>query len=226
MAQEKVWDKEYQRKKLVTGGDEPQGVFVKYIKQLKKSGVKTSNLRALDLGSGTGRNSNYLATLGNTVTGIEISTNAIRIAQERATKMNLKVEYIKESIGNKFPFNDNVFDLVIDITSSNSLNESERLVYLNEIQRVLKSGGYFFVRALLKDGDKNAQNLLKISPGKEKDTYYMEELDLTERVFSRSDFEELYGKYFKIDKLTKTSSYAKVEGKIYKRNYLIAYLKS
>ena len=61
--------------------------------------------------------------------------------------------------------------MILDITSSNSLNAKEREIYLSEVNRVLKKNGHFFVRALCKDGDKNAQSLLKKSPGKDYDTY-------------------------------------------------------
>jgi len=59
----------------------------------------------------------------------------------------------------------------------------------------LKTGGYFFVRALCKDGNKNVKNLLKLSPGREYDTYVLKEIGLTERVFSREDFVKMYGNF-------------------------------
>jgi SAM-dependent methyltransferase len=224
MVQDKNWDKEYSEKRLITGSDKPQAVFLKYLRQLKKSGVDTHKLSVLDLGSGAGRNSNYLASLGCAVTGMEISGNAISIAQKRAQEMGIKVEYIKHSIGAPYPFTDSSFDLIIDVTSSNSLSESERDVYLKEVRRVLKSDGHFFIRALLKDGDKNAKKLLDKFPGPEKDTYKLPEIGITERVFSERDFVELYGSVLKIEKVIKTSSYANVGGVSYKRNYLIGYM--
>ena len=97
--------------------------------------------------------------------------------------------------------------------------------YLNEVRRVLKIGGHFFVRALCKDGDKNAKNLLRQSPGTEYDTYINKDMDLIERVFSRQDFVNLYSKYFEIQKLIKKTNYAQFKGQSYKRNYWLAYMK-
>ena len=109
--------------------------------------------------------------------------------------------------------------------SSNSLNESEREIYLAEVNRVLKNGGHFFVRALCKDGDSNAKNLLKLSPGPEYDTYIIKDMNLVERVFSKADFTKDYSKYFKIQELIKKTNYAQFKGRSYKRNYWLAYMK-
>jgi len=87
-----------------------------------------------------------------------------------------------------------------------------------------QAGGYFFVRALAKDGNKNVKNLLKASPGKEYNTYIIKEIGLTERVFSREDFTKMYSQYFKILRLEKKTSYTTLNNRIYKRNYWLAYL--
>ncbi|KKR21321.1 MAG: hypothetical protein UT48_C0010G0069 [Parcubacteria group bacterium GW2011_GWE2_39_37] len=225
MAQQLIWEKEYQNPQLVTGGEEPLKDVRNFLKFLRKKGSERNNLKILDLGSGSGKNANYLAELGNEVVGLEISKTAIKIASENATARGVGVRYINQSIGDEYPFPDNDFDLAIDVTSSNSLNEEERNIYLAETKRVLKPGAYFFVRALCLDGDKNAKNLLKMFPGKEKDTYLIKEMGLIERVFSEKDFRDLYSDYFEIIALDKKSSYAKFGNQSYKRNYWLAYLR-
>jgi len=259
--QKSIWEKEYRKPKLVTGHDKPQAFFLKLIKYLKKENIlggsvllgspKFSGLKVLDLGSGTGRNSNYLAQNGARVVGMEISDTAIALAQKRSKHLELDVKYLKQSIGLEYPFGDDEFDLVIDITSSNSLSEKEREIYLTEVSRVLKKsfvkikissegnpkalksssnsktcvlgkGGIFIVRALCKEGDKNAKFLLKNNSGGEKDTYVMPETGLVERVFSEENFREIYSGYFNILKLEKTESYSKIGSKIYKRRFWLA----
>ncbi|MBU1557837.1 class I SAM-dependent methyltransferase [Patescibacteria group bacterium] len=221
--QENIWEKEYKKPKLVTGHDKPQAFFVKFIKYLRKEkNIKSKGLNVLDLGSGTGRNTIYLAQNGAQVVGMEISDTAITLAQKRTRHLELDIKYLKQSIGSTYPFGDNEFDLIIDVTSSNSLDEKEREVYLDEVHRVLKKDGIFFVRALCKDGDKNAKFLLKNNPGEEKDTYIMPGTELQERVFSEEDFRETYSKYFNILKLEKTESYSKVGGRVYKRRFWLA----
>ncbi len=223
--QYEAWENEYKKLSLVTGKPEPQKDLLRFIKYLKKDLKKNvSGLNILDLGSGTGRNTNYLQKMGNNCVGIEISDTAISIANERAKTESLSTTFIKQSMGEKYPFEKNKFDIIIDFISSNSLNENERNTYLNEVGRVLKNDGYFFVKALCKDGDKNAAQLLQKSPGTEKDTYLIRELNLTERIFSKEYFIALYGKFFKIIKLEKKTSYTRFNNRSYKRNFWIAYL--
>jgi len=227
MAQAQTWENEYRRSQLVTKKAEPQNDVLRFFKYLKKEAkVGLDSLRILDLGCGTGRNSNYLANLGNSVVGIDISKTAIALAKSRSREMKTdrNASYIVGDIGLCYPFLDEYFDLILDVTSSNSLNDKERSGYIKEVYRVLKKDGYLFVRGLRKDGDKNAKNLLKLHPGLEHDTYIIEGLNLVERVFSEKDFREFYGQRFKIEKLLKKSGYAKFQGQNYKRNYWLAYL--
>jgi ubiquinone/menaquinone biosynthesis C-methylase UbiE len=225
--QEHIWEKEYRNPRLITKESEPQAAVLDFLKFLKKKEkITLEGLRVLDLGCGTGRNSNYIANLGNSAVGIDISETALKLARERAAELHLNsVSYIKQSIGSAFSFPDSSFDIALDVTSSNSLNEAERTVYLQETARVLKSGGYLFVRALCKDGDKNAKELLKRNPGPEKDTYIMPEFGLIERIFSKEDFIAAYFPFFEILELEKIAHYSKFDGRIFKRNYWLAYLK-
>lgn len=226
MPQKISWEKEYNKPVLVSKDERPQNFLVQFLKYLKKSKkLEINNLDILDLGCGTGRNSNYLAGRGNVVVGLDIAANALKLGEDRARKMNLdSVKYLCRSIGNVLPFTDEKFDLILDITSSNSLNNSEREVYLKECHRVLKKTGFIILRTLCKDGDQNVKKLLEISPGKEKDTYFLKELGLTERVFSEKDLKDLYGPYFNFDKLVKDFGYPKVNGQVYKRKYWLAIL--
>lgn len=220
-----IWDREYRNPKLVTKKDEPQNDTLRFFKFLKKERkYKMENRNVLDLGCGTGRNSNYLAELGNNVIGIEISKTAIDLAKNRAKELGVNVDYKLGDIGVNYDIPSDSIDVILDVTSSNSLNEKGREIYLSEMNRVLKSGGYIFIRALCKDGNKNVKNLLKSSPGKEYDTYVIKEIGLTERVFSREDFIKTYSKYFKILHLEKKTSYTTFDGRIYKRDYWLAYL--
>jgi len=226
MPQYKVWENEYKNPSFVTKKADPQSDVFRFFKFIrKKNKINLENLKILDLGCGTGRNSNYLANLGNEVFGIEISDTALDIAKKRAKEEDLSVTYMKQSFGESYPFEDNYFDLVLDIMSSNSLNERERDNYLKETHRTLKNNGLFFVKALCKDGDKNAKYLLKNFPGEERDTYIMKGVGLQERVFSRDEFVKVYSNFFKIIKVYTKINYNRINGIIYKRTYILAYLK-
>ncbi|MEY3783864.1 MAG: hypothetical protein RLZZ230_186 [Candidatus Parcubacteria bacterium] len=226
MSQNSEWDQEYNKNLLVTGSSEPQNDFKRFYKYLKKvGGVETDNLRVLDLGSGTGKNSIFLAERGAKAIGLEISKTAINIARERAEEMGVEVLFIEKNFGDKLLFKDNSFDLVLDIMSSNSLTEPERALYLKEVFRTLSPGGYFFVRLLALDGDKHAETLLKTHPGKEPGTYRLPDVGITERVLTKTELTNYYAPFFEILKLEKKSGYAHVNGRIFKRQYWIGYLK-
>lgn len=227
MAQKAEWEKEYDERRLMTMGAEPQADVLRFLRYLRKEkGFDLKGAHVLDLGCGTGRNANYLAGLGAKVYGVELAANALRVARQRAEEVGLHVEYRQGSIGEAWPENDASIDVLLDVTSSNSLNESERKIYLHEARRVLRPGGYFFVRALCKDGDKNAKELIRTCPGAELDTYVLKGVGVTERVFSEADFRNTYSPFFSIERLEKRSGYQRFAGQSYKRNYWLAYLRS
>jgi len=250
--QKDIWEKEYKNPKLVTGWNEPQTSVKDFLRWLRResggkrgqeNGLPLENLRVLDLGCGNGKNANYIASLdsGNHVVGVDISETALEQAREARDKLVAEgklekdqVEYIHANIGEPLKFsassNDKkcisesaFFDLALDVTSSNSLSENERAIYLAEVHRLLKPGGWFFIRALCKDGDRNAQSLLKLHPGTEKDTYIMPEMGLVERVFSKQDFIDMYAPFFKIVHLEKETHYSQFAGQSYKRNFWVGY---
>jgi len=234
MAQEEIWDREYKKSKLLTKDNKPQADVTRFVKFLKKVGrVRLSQLSpllqesiVLDLGSGMGRNSFYFAEMGANVVGLEISQTAINIAKQNMSKSLFDIKYIKQSIGEVFPVEDKSIDIVLDVTSSNSLNEKEREVYLSETHRVLTKDGYFFVKALCLEGDENAKYLLKNNKGLEKDTYIMPDLGVTERVWTKENFIDTYEKYFRILNIEKKTSYSRMNNRVYKRNFWIVYMKN
>ncbi|MEI8361003.1 MAG: class I SAM-dependent methyltransferase [bacterium] len=223
--QQKTWEKEYSNPQLVTGtSNEPIADVERFVKWYKKKVAKPLGLAVLDLGSGNGKNGNYLARLGAQIEGIDIARNAVDVANKIAKESELSATYRQGSIGDNLPFSDGSFDMAIDATASNSLTETERAKYLTETARCLKPGGHFFVRVLTKDGDKNAKNLLKLFPGKEHDTYIMPGVGLIERVWTEADFREYYKEFFNIIFLEKREHYTRFAGQKYKRHFLIAYL--
>jgi SAM-dependent methyltransferase len=225
MPQADVWEKEYRNPKFLSNSDEPQLDFKHFIKWLRKNQhVDLDGLRVLDLGSGTGKNSLFLAERGSDVVGIELSKTAVQMAKKRAEERELDVHFQTGDIGTTIPYEDASFDLILDVVSSNSLNEAERRVYLKEMKRLLMPDGHVFVKALCKDGDKHASNLIEKFPGKEKDTYVMPGTGITERVWSQEDIESLYGEQFKILHLERKHSYTIVDGKPFKRFFWLMYL--
>src|ERR1035437_1172023 len=140
MTQENIWEREYRTRKLVTLGEKPGADLMDFLRFLQREQkIALENLTVLDLGSGTGKNSQHLAELDAIVTGYEISDTALKLARERAVSENLAIAYEKRNIGTTYPLADSSVDLILDVTSSNSLDEAGRTKYLLESSRRLKT---------------------------------------------------------------------------------------
>ena len=136
------------------------------------------------------------------VTGIDGSLTAINKGKERLEIENLNANLVVGDIID-LPFDDQVFDGVIDVEclySNNSVN-TERI--LKGIKRVLKPGGLFYSRTF-SEKMVTGQNPEKIS--------LYEYKSVTEgpqaghgfmRLINRGGIYNLYGKYFNIISLDK-----------------------
>lgn len=219
------WENEYKNPTFLTKEMEPQADTVRFFTFLKKEEkFDCVGKELIDLGCGTGRNSLYAFELGAVAHGIDISKTAIAHGLEYLKQRDVEIDLRVGSIGETLPYNDNFFDIALDVTSSNSLTEAERKVYFEEMYRVLKPGGYVYVKALCKDGDTNAKELLRRFPGSEIDTYILPEQKITERVWTRKDITDFYSRKFKILHLEMKESYTTMGDRRYKRHFWIMYL--
>ena len=115
-----------------------------------KAGITSGH--ALEVGPGPG----YLGlewlkkTDGATLTGLDISPDMLEICRRNAREYGVteRATYV-ESKGQSMPFEDNQFDAVF---TNGSLHEWENPVeVMNEIARVLKPGGRYFISDLRRD---------------------------------------------------------------------------
>jgi len=129
--------------------------------QIIKAGINQGS--ALEIGPGPG----YLGlewlkkTEGTRLAGLEISSNMIEVAEKNAREYNLeaRVEYI-EGDAQKMPLDDNLFDSVF---ANGSLHEwSNPKKIFNEIYRVLKPGGLYFISDLRRDTNPFIKWFMKI----------------------------------------------------------------
>lgn len=219
------WEREYINPTFISKNSKPQEDFLKFLKWVKKNKVRElDEVNILDAGCGTGRNAYYLAKKYDArVEAFDFAKSAISFAEENF--FHPHVNFSVHNMTDKLPYADANFDIALDIMASFSLSEDERENYLKEISRVLKPGGLVYVRTLAKEGDKNAQFLIKNNPGKGVDTYIHPTLGSEERVFSGQDFKEVYGKYFEILFMERKSGYQKFDGQPFKRQYWNVYLK-
>jgi len=107
---------------------------------------------ALEIGPGPG----YLGlewlknTQATTLKGLDISAEMIALAQRNAADYQVsdRVEYVKSS-GAKLPFENELFDAVFTASSLHEWSQPKQT--FNEIWRVLKQGGRFFISDFRRD---------------------------------------------------------------------------
>lgn len=117
--------------------DEPTEMIVRGF----KNGVIKPGDKVLDIGSGFGRNSNWLAQKGAIVTAININKEEIAEAREKANKMGVNVKYLYAD-ATSLPFPDKSFDVLIDGGCTHMIpsGEGQKKAEL-EASRVLKPKG-------------------------------------------------------------------------------------
>jgi len=119
-----------------------------------------SQVKLLEVGSGTGANLWFMAREGFTVYGIEGSQAAVDLCNSR---LNEEVFGWKGSVQSgdivALPFPDNSFDAVLDIEAcyANSFDDAKNIYA--EMVRVLKPGGKFYSRCFAKgsSGDETGE---------------------------------------------------------------------
>ncbi len=102
-------------------------------------------MKMLDIGIGGGRTTQYFGTLTAEYIGIDYSTEMIAACQQRFApspqSMSLKVVDARDMS----QFDDNYFDFILfSFNGIDYVSHSDRLKVFQEIQRVGKSGCYFF----------------------------------------------------------------------------------
>ncbi|MSQ15166.1 MAG: class I SAM-dependent methyltransferase [Dehalococcoidia bacterium] len=106
--------------------------------------------RALDIGSGRGRNSLYLAQAGWHVVSLEPSIRRLRYASNRAGDLREDIDSVL-GIGERLPVKDSTFQLVLCNHVLESLPVDTAGQVVQEIYRVVKPGGYLFVETAASD---------------------------------------------------------------------------
>lgn len=107
-------------------------VFIKFI---------GSNNKILEIGCGDGLFSRKLADKNNDVVGIDVSKIAIDIANKnKNSKLNIK--YLCGD-ARKLNFENNHFDIVVSMDVVEHIPPQEIINHFNEVNRVIKSGGYY-----------------------------------------------------------------------------------
>ena len=139
---EESWESDYQKtdiSKLPWEALKPPSRLVKLI---NSGEIKIG--KAIDLGSGLGTNAIYLARMGFDVIALDVSKTALKIAEEKAIKENVKIKFIQGS-AHKLNFPDKTFSLVFDRGCFHHIPEEFRKEYIENVHRVLEDGGKYYL---------------------------------------------------------------------------------
>ncbi len=222
---QQFWNKEYKTGEHLQLSDEPAEDLEKFCRFLERNyGKRFLNVttRALDLGSGNGRNLIMLAKeYGMRAVGYDISDEGVKIAK-RASE-GLPILYTVRSIEGILDEKDSSVNIVLDMMTSHFLKEKDREFLRDEILRVLKPGGWLFFKSFLADEDLHVARLLREHPADEKDSYIHPEIGVLEHVWTNQSVQEFFEPYFEIHKIERSHKHMK-DGKAFKRRTVTLYL--
>ena len=137
------FDEQYKKEKCLWG-TEPTPI-VKSLLKHKKTG------NALDIGSGEGRNSIFLARNGFDVTAVDVSKNGIEKLKEISNKEKLKINANIEDIRN-FDFNQS-YDVIISIATLHFLKIGDIVKMISKIKKYTKKGGLNAISVFTDEND-------------------------------------------------------------------------
>ncbi len=218
------WNKEYGAPAnfaLSLNPSEDLQKFVRFLEREHGRVYLNPIASVLDLGCGNGRNLMYLAKNYNMRgVGYDISKEAIDQAKEASRDM--RIEYDVRSVAEPLPLPDKSQTIVLDMMVSHVLNKNEREQLREETARVLKPGGWLFLKTFLRDEDRHAERLLREHPAEEMGSYVHPEIGVVEHVFTEDELREELEKNFFIHKVY-TSHRHLIRGKAAKRRSISIY---
>tara|TARA_Y100000588_G_scaffold371828_1_gene443642 strand:+ start:4408 stop:4998 length:591 start_codon:yes stop_codon:yes gene_type:complete len=109
---------------------------------VRQSGLCPTSLKVLEVGYGTGANLRFAAREGFEVAGIEISEEAVAVAQSSFAKEGL-VGDLQQGCFTELPFKSEYFDLIIDRAALTCVSLKEIEAAVSEIARVSKPNAKF-----------------------------------------------------------------------------------
>jgi malonyl-CoA O-methyltransferase len=109
---------------------------------LRAAGLDLAGKAVLELGCGTGLNTEWLAASADEVLALDFSDGMLAQARRRAPR----VSFVRHDISQPLPAADGSFDVVVETLVLEHLQRLEDL--FAEVRRVLRPGGVFFLSEL------------------------------------------------------------------------------
>lgn len=165
---------------------------------IKKEADFSPGERILDAGCGTGYLLNFLVDGEKCGVGVDISASAIKLARKRFSHLR----FFRGDLS-KLPFKDGEFDKVVCFNVIEHLEADEQERALEEIKRVLRKGGVLVAGTNIKNS--LSWQLFKLFFGGD---------PTHTREFNSLEFIDFIGRYFEVEKSTRSSCIARFSGPI------------
>ena len=219
------WDHEYthaEHLKLSTEVSGDLAKFTRWLRRRDRTDILTPAGSVVDIGCGNGRNLIYLThEFGVPGVGLDISRAAISQAQRAGAELPLS--FLVGSAGAPLPVPDASQTLALDMMTSHFLDHAGREQLRDELFRVLRPGGYLFMKTFLKDGDLHTARLLNDHPGSERGSYRHPVLGVTEYVYSEEELVAFLTEKFIVRKIYRSHKHV-FRGQARKRRTISLYV--
>lgn len=180
------WEKRFKSIDFETydfANSEPAQPLVNFCEKYIKNDDKI-----LDLGCGSGRNSQYLAQQGFEVYGVDVSFAAIEFCKKRFGKLNIKGTF-KQGTFEKIPFTDDVFSCVVCTAAFDHVTFEIARTAIVEVRRVLIDKGFVLLTFDPPDTDEEILDEAEVLPD---GTYKFVRGEQEGMLFHRYKDEEIY----------------------------------
>ncbi|MFW0871000.1 MAG: class I SAM-dependent methyltransferase [Patescibacteria group bacterium] len=222
------WDAEYTDAQHLALSDEPSSDLLAFMRWSDRQKNEIDRVvdkpRVLDIGCGNGRNVIFLQNVAQAQCyGFDISDSAIEQVRAKSSSPDRFIVHSIKEI--PYPYENEAFDLVLDMMSSHILNSKERKAMRDEIDRLLVPGGWIFYKTFLLDGDRNAREMISKYPGDEEYSYVHPRIGHLEYVLPQDEIiREIEEQGWEIHKISKSHKHIK-NGKVGKRRNVVLYLR-
>ena len=134
------WEQVYKDNPLGSLPWEEGGPSPQLVKIVESGAVEPGPV--LDICTGSGNNAIYLAEHGFACSGIDISATAINHAREKSIKAGVACDFRVGDVLD-LPFSSDTFSLVFDRGCFHSVTPGQRVTFIREICRILRTRGKY-----------------------------------------------------------------------------------
>ncbi len=151
MKEKKDWDKRYDENDLPWDSGMPDTALINLVTSWPNTPGKV-----LDIGCGTGTNAVWLAEQGAEVTGLDISTSAIALAEQRRAEHGVNCRLMAEDFLT-CSLEPDSFDLIFDRGCFHCISEENQRRYVEKAATCLQPDGLWFSLIGNKDQENNGE---------------------------------------------------------------------